>query len=160
MLREQKLEIFEDLYIEATRYAKEIHKKRLPVDYDKMSPLEQVNHKYEKINNDSIRVGKNRYGRDLSEQKALGVFAKCSHPGYQEDDPFSHEKKPGLILDKQIKKDSKKGKEPSKKQIEEIKRVNKKYREISDKRRAYYKNTNHGKSEYNQKTDKNKFSKI
>ena len=27
MLREQKLEIFEDLYIEATRYAKEIHKK-------------------------------------------------------------------------------------------------------------------------------------
>lgn len=143
MLREQKLEIFEDLYIEATRYAKEIHKKAKSDDYDK--------------DFDSIRIGKNRYGRGLLEQQSLGHFSKIKHPGYQKGEPDFHEKEPGSILKKQMEKDSKKGKEPSKKQLEEETRSLDRSIERDEKKIAYYKNSNHGHSKYKQKTDFSKY---
>ena len=143
MLREQKLDIFEDLYIEATRYAKEIHKKVKSDDYDK--------------NSDSIRVGKNRYGRNLLRQQTLGGLSKRSHPGYKKGEPDCFEKPPGSILRKQMEKDKKKGKEPSKKQLEEETRSLNRDVERLEKFSSYYKNSNHGRSKYNQKTD---FSKI
>ena len=155
MLREQRKDIFENMYNEATRYAKEIHKKDTSVDYDNLSYPEQMRHKFDIRRKDSIRVGKNRYGRGLIEQQDLGRSTKRSHPGYEEGRPDFYEKKPGSILRKQMQKDSKKGKDPTKNQLEEQKRSIKRGNEISDKYNAYYKNSNHGKNEYKKKEESN-----
>lgn len=116
MLREQKLDIFEDLYIEATRYAKEIHKKNQELN-PKFYELKDKKEKKKLMKQDTIEVGKRKDLSDV-ERKNMGGERKQNQPGKDHKEILREDEKFGKVLNEQEKKKKLKNEETKDKEKE------------------------------------------